>query len=65
MKNMDHGHDDRMQLICRVQVAHDDLLATMQERSGSRRAMLAQAAAKWKFSLLNRALAVMALEAAS
>ncbi|HVI23105.1 MAG TPA: hypothetical protein VM691_06445 [Myxococcales bacterium] len=64
MKNMNQGHDDRMQLICRVQVAYDDLRATRQEAAGSRRAMLAMAAAKRKFSLLNRALAVMALQAA-
>jgi len=64
MKNMNHGHDDRMQLICRVQVAYDDLHTTMQEGSRSRRAMLAFAAAKRKFSLLNRALALMALETA-
>jgi hypothetical protein len=59
MKNMDHGHDDRMQLICRVQLAYDELLTTMQEGSGSRRAMLALAAAKRKFSVLNRALEVV------
>lgn len=64
MKNMPDGHDDRMQLICRVQVAYDDLLATTQKGSRSRRAMLALATAKRKFSLLNRALAVMALQAA-
>jgi len=63
MKNMDHGHDDRMQLICRVQVAYDELRATRQQGAGSRRAALALAAAKRKFSLLNRALAVMALQA--
>lgn len=49
MKNVDHGHDDRMHLICRLQVAYDELLATTQEGSGSRRAMLALATAQRKF----------------
>jgi hypothetical protein len=64
MKTRAHGRDDRMQLICRVQVAYEDLLATMREGAASRRGMLALAAAKRKFSLLNRALAMMALETA-
>jgi hypothetical protein len=65
MQNMDVGHFDRMRLVCRVQVAYEDFRTTMQDHSHSRRARLAAAAAKRKFSLLNRALAMMALETAS
>jgi hypothetical protein len=65
MQSMDRGQADRMRLVCRVQVAYEDLRAVQQDDSHSRKARLAAAAAKRKFALLNRALAMMALEAAS
>jgi hypothetical protein len=60
MQTADHGHFDRMRLIYRVQVAYEDLRDTMQDGGGR----AAVAAARRKFSLLNRALAMMAVGAA-
>lgn len=56
----------RLQLIARVQMAYEDLReAMLRYQDKSPRARAAVAAAKRRLSLLNRALAVMALEAAS
>jgi hypothetical protein len=56
---------NRIQLIARVQVAYEDLLEAMQRyHDKSPRARAAVAAAKRRLALLNRALAMMALEAA-
>jgi heme oxygenase len=55
----------RIQLIARVQVAYEDLREAMQRyQENSPRARAALAAARRRLSLLNRALAMMALEAA-
>lgn len=54
---------DRIQLIGRVQVAYEHLKDTMQRyREDSPRARAAVAAARRRFSELNRALAMMTLE---
>jgi hypothetical protein len=54
---------DRIQLIGRVQVAYEHLKDTMQRyREDSPRARAAVAAARRRFSALNRALAMMTLE---
>ena len=56
---------ERIQLIGRVQLAYEQLKETMQRyRNDSPRARAAIAAAKRRLSLLNRALAIIALEAA-
>jgi hypothetical protein len=57
----------RLELIGRVQLAYEQFRDTMQRyREDSRpRARLAIAAAKRRLSLLNRALAVLALEVAA
>ena len=65
MQNVDQGQLDRMRLVCRVQVAYEDLRTTMQDCPRSRKARAAAAAAKERFSVLNRAMAMMALESAS
>jgi phage shock protein A len=63
MPRQPSGRQDRIQLIARVQLAYEQLKDTMQRyRDGSPRARAAIAAAKRRLSLLNRALAVMALE---
>src|SRR5256712_14075520 len=55
----------RIQLIGRVQLAYEQLKDTMQRyREDSPRARAAIAAAKRRLALLNRALAIIALEAA-
>jgi hypothetical protein len=55
----------RIQLIGRVQLAYEHLKDTMQRyRDDSPRARAAIAAAKRRLGLLNRALAIIALEAA-
>ena len=55
----------RIQLIGRVQLAYEQLKETMQRyRDDSPRARAAIAAAKRRLALLNRALAIIALEAA-
>ena len=55
----------RIQLIARVQLAYEQLKDTMQRyRDDSPRARAAVAAAKKRLALLNRALAMMALEVA-
>ena len=55
----------RIQLIGRVQLAYEQLKDTMQHyRDDSPRARAAIAAAKRRLALLNRALAIIALEAA-
>ncbi len=55
----------RLQLIGRVQLAYEQLKDTMQRyHDDSPRARAAIAAAKKRLSLLNRALAMLALEAA-
>jgi hypothetical protein len=62
-----HRHDrsDRIQLIGRVQLAYEQLKDTMQRyHDDSPRARAAVAAAKRRLSLLNRALAMLALEQA-
>jgi len=61
------GHDrlQRIQLIGRVQLAYEQLKETMQRyHDDSPRARAAIAAAKRRLSVLNRALAIIALEAA-
>ena len=56
---------NRIQLIGRVQLAYENLKDTMQRyHDDSPRARAAVAAAKKRLSLLNRALAMLALEAA-
>jgi hypothetical protein len=56
----------RIQLIGRVQFAYEQLKDTMQRyHDDSPRARAAIAAAKRRLSLLNRALAMLALEAAA
>ena len=56
---------NRIQLVARVQMAYEDLRDAMQRyHDNSPRARVAVAAAKRRLSLLNRALAMMALEAA-
>jgi phage shock protein A len=63
MPRQPSGRQDRIQLIARVQLAYEQLKDTMQRyRDGSPRARAAIAAAKRRLSLLNRALAMMALE---
>ena len=55
---------NRLQLIGRVQLAYENMKDTMQRyRDDSPRARAAIASAKRRLSLLNRALAMMALEA--
>ena len=55
----------RIQLIGRVQLAYEHLKETMQRyRKDSPRARAAIGAAKRRLSVLNRALAIIALEAA-
>ena len=57
---------NRIQLIGRVQFAYEQLKDTMQRyHDDSPRARAAIAAAKRRLSLLNRALAMLALEAAA
>ena len=56
---------NRIQLIARVQMAYEDLREAMQRyHDNSPRARAAVASARRRLSLLNRALAMMALEAA-
>lgn len=56
---------NRLQLIGRVQLAYENLKDTMQRyHDDSPRARAAIAAAKRRLALLNRALAVLALEVA-
>jgi len=56
---------NRIQLIGRVQLAYEQLKETMQRyHDDSPRARAAVAAAKRRLSLLNRALAMLALESA-
>lgn len=56
---------NRIQLIGRVQLAYENLKETMQRyHDDSPRARAAIAAAKRRLALLNRALAMMALEVA-
>lgn len=56
---------NRIQLIGRVQLAYENLKETMQRyHDDSPRARAAIAAAKRRLSLLNRALAMLALEVA-
>lgn len=56
---------NRLQLIGRVQVAYENLKDTMQRyHDDSPRARAAIASAKRRLQLLNRALAMLALEAA-
>ena len=61
------GHDrtKRIELIGRVQIAYEHLKETMQRyHDDSPRARAAIAAAKRRLALLNRALAMLALEVA-
>ena len=54
---------DRIQLVARVQLAYDQMKDTMQRyHDDSPRARAAIAAARSRFSALNRALAMMTLE---
>ncbi len=56
----------RLQLIARVQVAYESLRDTMQRyHDGSPRARAAIAAARKRLQVLNRALALLAIEAAA
>jgi len=60
-----HQRQERIQLIARVQLAYEQLKETMQRHRGdSPRARMAIAEAKRRLALLNRALAMMALEIA-
>ena len=62
-----NGQDrlNRIQLIGRVQLAYENLKETMQRyRDDSPRARAAVASAKRRLSLLNRALAMLALQCA-
>ncbi len=67
MRNVEQGGQERLyriQLIGRVQVAYENLRETMQRyHNDSPRARAAVASARRRLSLLNRALAMMALEA--
>ena len=66
MQRQPRGRQDRIQLIARVQLAYEQLKDTMQRyRDDSPRARAAIASAKRRLALLNRALAMMALEVAS
>jgi hypothetical protein len=66
MQRQPRGRQDRIQLIGRVQLAYEQLKDTMQRyRDDSPRARAAIASAKRRLALLNRALAMMALEVAS
>jgi hypothetical protein len=61
-----HSRLQRIQLIGRVQLAYEQLKDTMQRyHDDSPRARAAIAAAKRRLAVLNRALAIIALEAAS
>ena len=66
MKRQPRGHQERLnriQLIGRVQLAYENLKDTMQRyHDDSPRARAAVAAAKKRLGLLNRALAMLALE---
>ena len=66
MKREPRGSQERLnriQLIGRVQLAYENLRDTMQRyRDDSPRAKAAVAAAKKRLSLLNRALAMLALQ---
>lgn len=54
---------ERIQLVARVQLAYDQMKDTMQRyHDDSPRARAAVAAARRRFSALNRALAMMTLE---
>jgi len=67
MSRPPHRHDrfDRLQLIGRVQLAYEQLRDTMQRyHDDSPRARAAIAAAKRRLNVLNRALALLALEQA-
>jgi hypothetical protein len=65
MQRQPHGRQDRIQLIARVQIAYEQLKETMQRyHDGSPRARAAVAAARQRLAVLNRALAMMALEIA-
>jgi hypothetical protein len=56
---------NRIQLIGRVQLAYENWKETMQRyHDGSPRARIAVAAAKQRLALLNRALAMLALQVA-
>jgi hypothetical protein len=61
-----NDRQQRIQLIGRVQLAYEQLKETMQRyRDDSPRARAAIAGAKRRLAVLNRALAIIALEAAS
>ena len=53
---------NRLQLIARVQLAYEQVREVMRAHDGSARARAAVAAARLRLGLLNRALALMALE---
>jgi hypothetical protein len=57
---------NRLQLIARVQLAYEQLREALPgARRGSRRARLAATEARQRLDLLNRALAMLALESAA
>jgi hypothetical protein len=68
MQRQPHNRHDRLQriqLIGRVQLAYEQLKETMQRyHDDSPRARAAVAAAKRRLAILNRALAIIALEVA-
>jgi hypothetical protein len=68
MQRLPPNRDDRLQriqLIARVQLAYEQLKDTMQRyHDDSPRARAAIATAKRRLAILNRALAIIALEAA-
>jgi heme oxygenase len=64
--SLPHDKASRIQLIGRVQLAYEHLRETMQRyRDDSPRARAAIASAKRRLTTLNRALAMLALEAAA
>jgi hypothetical protein len=65
MQRQPHDRLQRIQLIGRVQLAYEQLKETMQRyHEDSPRARAAVAAAKRRLAILNRALAIIALEVA-
>ena len=65
MQSLPSRRSDRLQLIGRVQFAYEQLKDTMwRYQKDSPRARAAIAAAKRRLAVLNRALAIIALEAA-
>jgi hypothetical protein len=64
-RQVDRGeqHLSRIQFVGRVQAAYEDLCESVRRHERSANARAAVAAAKERFNVLNRALALLALEA--